>query len=363
MQKVIFPFIFISLIAYLSVSCNSKAKDPADPKFTISDTFMRYIAFDTVRKQQVIDKLNLTGKVTFDENEVVRIYPFVGGKIQTLDVDLGDYVKKGQTLAVIHSFETADYASQLIQAESNVEVARKGADAAKSAYNNGLISEKDYISGQNDLKKALGELDRIRNILSLTGDESGKNYTIKAPVSGYIVEKNANKKMEFRSDNQTNLFTIANLDKVYVIANVFESDIKKIEEGYTARVTTISYPDKIFPGKIDKIYNVIDPDTKVMKVRIKLDNPDLMLKPEMFANIEVVYPDDKILNYIPSSAVIFDKNTNFVVVYHRRDSVENRQVHIYKSIGGNTYITDGLREGETIISRKALLVYDALSNN
>ena len=165
-----------------------------------------------------------------------------------MDVDLGDYVKQGQTLAVIRSFETADYASQLIQAESNVEVARKGADAAKSAYANGLISEKDFISGQNDLKKALGELERIRNILSLIGEESGKNYTIKAPVSGYIVEKNANKKMEFRSDNQTNLFTIANLGKVYVIANVFESDIKKIKEGYTARVTSISYPEKIFLG-------------------------------------------------------------------------------------------------------------------
>ncbi len=363
MQKVIFPLIYIVVMAHFSMGCSRKAKDPADPKFAISDTFMRYIAFDTVKKQQVTDRLLLTGKVTFDENEVVRIYPFVGGKIQSLDVDLGDYVKRGQTLAVIRSFETADYASQLIQAQSNVEVARKGAEAAQSAYSNGLISEKDYISAQNDLKKASGELDRIKSILSLIGEESGKNYIIKAPVAGYIVEKNANKKMEFRSDNQTNLFTIANLDKVYVIANVFESDIKKIKEGYMARVTTISYPDKIFAGKIDKIYNVIDPDTKVMKVRIKLDNPDLMLKPEMFANIEVVYPDDKILNYVSSSAVIFDKNANFVVVYHRRDSVENRQVHIYKSIDNNTYITDGLKEGEIIISKKALLVYDALNND
>ena len=175
MQKLILPIILLTIIAYYS-GCKKKTGDPADPKFAISDTFMRYITFDTVKKQQVIDKLKLTGKVTFDENEVVRIYPFVGGKIQSLDVDLGDFVKQGQTLAIIRSFETADYASQLIQAESNAEVARKSADAAQSSYKNGLISEKDYIMAQNDLKKAMGELDKIKNILNLIGEESGKNY-------------------------------------------------------------------------------------------------------------------------------------------------------------------------------------------
>jgi membrane fusion protein, heavy metal efflux system len=119
----------------------------------------------------------------------------------------------------------------------------------------------------------------------------------------------------------------------------------------------------VFTGKIDKIYNVIDPDTKVMKVRIKLDNPGVLLKPEMFAAIEVTYPENKTMRYVPSSSVIFDKGTNFVVVYHRRDSVESRQISIYKSVGDITYITDGCKDGEAIISKKALLVYDALNND
>jgi cobalt-zinc-cadmium efflux system membrane fusion protein len=107
---------------------------------------------------------------------------------------------------------------------------------------------------------------------------------------------------------------------------------------------------------------VIDPDTKVMKVRIKLNNPNVILKPEMFASIEITYPENNTMMYVPSSAVIFDKNTHFVVVYHNRNNLENRQVQIYKSVGDVTYITDGLKEGESVISKKALLVYDALND-
>jgi membrane fusion protein, heavy metal efflux system len=232
-MKKLFFLVSIIAIVYSLMGCRSKTNDDvAASKFSISDSFQRFITIDTVKQQQVISKLSLTGKVTFDENEVARIYPFVGGKIQSLDVELGDYVHQGQTLAVIRSFETADYANQLVQAESNLKMAQKNAEAGKSAYNSGLISEKDYMTNQSDLRKAESDLERIRNVVNLIGEESGKNYTVKAPVSGYIVEKNVNKKMEFRSDNQTNLFTIANLDKVYVIANVFESDINVVKEGY-----------------------------------------------------------------------------------------------------------------------------------
>lgn len=363
LMRKLFQFSSIVIVIFSFAACGNKSNvDPPAPKFSISDTFKRYIAIDTVKQQQVVSNLNLTGKVTFDENEVVRIYPFTGGKIQTLDVELGDYVKKGQVLAVIRSFETADYANQLIQAESNLTVAQKNVESAQSAYKAGLISEKEYITSQSDLRKVQSELERIKSVVNLIGEETGKNYTMKAPVSGYIVEKNANKKMEFRSDNQTNLFTIANLDKVYVIANVFESDINTIREGYPADITTISYPGKVFSGRIDKIYNVIDPDTKVMKVRIKLNNPDVILKPEMFASIKITYPENTTMMYVPSSAVIFDKNTHFVVVYHSQSNLENRQIQIYKSVGNITYVTAGLREGEAIISKKALMVYDALND-
>jgi cobalt-zinc-cadmium efflux system membrane fusion protein len=347
----------------LLTGCKSKpATDPESAKFVISDNLQHAIVIDTVKNRQVVSQLNVTGKITFDEDNIAKIFPFAGGIVQNLKVELGDQVKKGQVLAVIRSIESADYANQLHQAESNADIAQKNAETAQSAFNSGLISQRELLTSQKELKKALSELDRIKTIVNIMGEDSGLSYTIKYPQTGFIVEKNATSNMEFRADNPNPLFTIANLDKVYVIANVFESDIDIVKLGYDAKITTLSYPGKEFEGKIDKIYNVIDPDTKVMKVRIKLKNPGILLKPDMFANIQIIYPEDKQLNYIPSSAVIFDKNNFFVMVYHSRDSVETRKVSVYKTHGPYSYISDGLSKDEKVISKKALLIYDALND-
>jgi membrane fusion protein, heavy metal efflux system len=359
------PFFVLLFFAATSIFAGCRTKtdtDPAGSKFVISDNLQRIIEIDTVKKQQVISQLNVTGKITFDEDNIAKIFPFAGGIVQSLKVELGDNVKKGQILAVIRSIESADYANQLHQAESNADIARRNTESAQISYNNGLISEREFLTSEKELKKALSELERIKTIVNIMGEDSGLSYTIKAPQSGYIVEKNATPNMEFRADNPTPLFTIANLDKVYVIANIFESDIDIVKLGYDAKISTLSYPGKLFEGKIDKIYNVIDPDTKVLKVRVKLKNPGVLLKPDMFANIQIIYPEDKHLNYIPSSAVIFDKNNFFVMVYHRKDSVETRKVNVYKSHGSCSYISDGLNEGDKVISKKALLIYDALND-
>lgn len=365
-MKTIFKLLLIitpALGLTMLPGCRNKATADDPPRVVVSDSFFRYIQLDTVKVKQVENELALTGKITYDENKVARIYPFAGGIIESLQVQLGDYVHKGQVLAVIRSMEAADYSSQLITAQSNLSIARKNLESAQNFYNNGLMSEKDYQAAKDELDKAQGEYDRISQITSIMGGDDKGLYKVIAPQSGYIVEKNATEKMEFRSDNNGNcLFTIADLDHVYVVANVYESDISSVKLGCEALITTLSYPDHVFKGKIDKIYNVIDPDTKVMKVRITMPNPGLMLKPEMFANISLIYPDKEDMNYVPSTAVIFDKNSNWVVVFHSRDSIEARQVTPYKVFGPVTYISSGLKPGEVVVSKKALLLYDALND-
>ena len=350
-------FVFISFAA-----CKPQKQADPDPKFAISDTFFKYLGFDTARIEQVEGELSLTGKVTYDENQVARIYPLTGGIVTSLKVQLGDYVVKGQTLAILKSLEGADYSNQLVTAQSNLEVAKKNVESTKKFYDDGLASEKELIGAQNDYKKAESDLNRIKGIMGMVGEDSNQTISIKAPASGYIVDKNATENMEFRSDNPNSLFTIANLNRVYVIANVFESDISKIKEGFAANIITLSYPDKIFTGKIDKVYNVIDPDTKVLKVRIILPNSELILKPEMFANVVVRFNEDKHLIRIPSQAITYDKNKNYVMVYHSKTDIETREVNIYRVTGASTYILNGLKLGEVIISKNNLIVYNALND-
>src|SRR6185437_6569260 len=108
---------------------------------------------------------------------------------------------------------------------------------------------------------------------------------IKAPISGFIVQKNITNNMVIRADNSNVVFAISDLKNVWVWANVYESNINNIHLGDAVNVTTLSYPGRVFNGKVDKIMNVLDPTSKVMKVRVALPNADYALKPQMYATV------------------------------------------------------------------------------
>jgi len=124
----------------------------------------------------------------------------------------------------------------------------------------------------------------------------------------------------------------------------------------------LAFPDAPFKGKIDKIFNAIDPETKSMKVRVKIPNSDLKLKPEMNCTVSVSFSENQKMITVPSSAVIFDKSKYWVMVFKDKHNIETRRVEIYRQLGEITYIKSGLEEGETVISKNGLLIYDAIND-
>jgi cobalt-zinc-cadmium efflux system membrane fusion protein len=185
---------------------------------------------------------------------------------------------------------------------------------------------------------------------------------VRSPLNGFVIEKKINQDMLLRNDRSDNIFDIAEINDVWAIANVNESDINQVKLGYDAAVTTLSYPDKIFTGKVDKIFNIIDPETKAMKVRIKLHNNDYLLKPEMRATIKLSFTEPEQMLSVPSSAIIFDKSRYFVMVYKDRHNIETRPVEVFRTVGDLSYISSGLQEGEKVMTHNQLLVYDALND-
>ena len=131
--------------------------------------------------------------------------------------------------------------------------------------------------------------------------------------------------------------------------------------GYDAEISTLSFPDETYHGKIDKIFNTIDQETKAMKVRVRIPNADFRLKPEMNATIVVRNTEEEKMIAVPASAVIFDKSKNWVVVFRNRGDIETRKVEVAKTINNMTYIKHGLKEGEQIISENGILVYTAIN--
>ena len=345
-------------------SCNSAVEKKADEKqgYTISDSLFKTLIIDTVKKDQLVNAITLTGQVDFNQDNVIKIYPLISGNINGIDVVLGDYVHQGQVLGVIKSAEMAGYSNDVTNAETNLSLAEKNLAKTKDMYKSGLASITDSIGAEVAYQQAKSSLEKVNRVLKLNGGSSNGDYIVKAPISGFIVEKGVNNGSNIRTDNGSDLFTISDLKNVWVWANVYESNISAVHIGSNVSVTTISYPGKVFEGKIDKVMNVLDPTNKVMKVRVALDNADYALKPQMFASVTVTNKEDKQALCISSGALIFDHSQYFVLVYKSNSDIEIKPVQIINTIGDKTYILSGLNEGDRVIASQALLIYDGLND-
>lgn len=354
--------VFLLLIVIVSFSCKHKEAEEKAVAFSLSDTMMERCEFSTATLQDVKDELRLLGKIAPDNSRQASIYPIMSGNVLKIYVELGDYVKQGQILATMRSGEVADFQRQLLDAKADLALAEKNVQVSKELYAGKINSERDVTAAQKEYDKAKAELTRIEEVYRIYGLKGGSEFNITAPISGFIVYKDITQNEQLRSDRSDVIFSIAQIDEVWVLANVNESDIAKVKVGFEAEVKTISYPDQVFSGHVDRIFNAIDPSTKAMKVLVKIKNSELLLKPEMNATITLKYSENKKLIQVPSSSVIFDKSKYWVMVFKDRNNVETRQVHIYRALGETTYLTDGLQEGERVISRNGLMIYDALND-
>lgn len=354
--------IILTVAIGLSIGACKKNEELQQPPFKLTETLSKGKELAKAEIKSVQTEIALTGKITFNEDKVARVFPLAGGFVRQLFVELGDRVQKGQILAIIRSPEIAGFNSEGIAAEAELRKAEKNAQVAEELYKTGNISEVELINARKELESAKAEQLRIKEVLDMYGAGKESIYPIKSPVSGVIVQKNIALNMELRTEDISPVFLIGDLDNVWVMANIYESDIRNIQEGYEAEITTISYPDKVFKGKIDKIFNLMDPESKTVKARVVLPNSGYQLKPEMFAKVLIHYTEPVRKIAIPSQAIIFDKSRYFVMVYLSDDKIETREVAVYKENQNTTYIESGLKEGEQVMTKFQLLVYDALND-
>lgn len=352
----------LALFLFYVTACTKEVKtDDTQKSFCLTDSMARMIKIDTAKTEQVKDELILNGKVDANEDKVVKIYPYVSGNVAEVNAQLGDYVQKGQTLAVIKSTDVAGYQQQYLAAKASLAEAQKTYDADEDLYKAGMISEKDYTMDKNELAKAQATYDQMTKTFQVYNINENSDYVIKAPTAGFIIDREVNPGMQFRPDNTNNVFTISDLKDVWVMANIYETDIAKIKPGYDATVTTLSYPGKIFHGKVDKVYDMLDPDSKVLNARITLDNPGFLLKPEMFANVSISYAEDTQMVAIPTSAIIFNMSKNYVIVYTDKCHLKITPVDVYKTVGKTSYISNGVKAGDMVVSKYESMVFDAMN--
>jgi membrane fusion protein, heavy metal efflux system len=309
------------------------------------------------------DELTLNGEVSFDEDSVVRVFPLVSGKVEKVNVQLGSLVKRGQELAVIKSADVTGFVKDFEVNKANFEITKKNLKNTESLFQSGFASEGDLLSARQEHLKAEQELSRSREILRIYGGATKSDqpyFVVKAPISGYIVQKNLATGQELRSDNSNEMFMISNLRKVWVLANVYETDIAEVEMGQQVEIKTISYPDKTFKGTISNISNVLDKDSRVMKIRVEMDNAAGLLKPDMFATIHLHLAKSEKMLSVPLKAVVFDNDRYFVIV-EKEGKYEKRQVEILKNTSRSSFLKGNLKAGEKVVTEGSLLIFNELN--
>lgn len=347
-------------------ACENKNENTSEQQegLLLTDSLRKTVTVETVVDSVVKDELTLNGRVTFDESKVAHVTPMFGGVVTEVRAGLGDYVSKGQTLAVIRSGEVADYDRQRTEAAQQVAICKRNLSATEDQYKAGMASDRDVMKARQELVQAEAERHRIDEVYSMYNIGGNSCYLIKAPVSGYIVDKNISPDTPIRPDQGDELFTISGLSEVWVIADVYEGDIDKVKEKAHVNISLLAYPDRIFDGKVDKIYNVLDEESKTMKVRVRLDNKEGLFKPGMFADVKVeCQRDGSVLPSINPHALIFDDGKNYVVTVKDGNKLELREVSVFKQLSNRAYISEGLKAGEQVIDNNSLLVYNTLCEN
>jgi cobalt-zinc-cadmium efflux system membrane fusion protein len=356
--------IFLVIAAMMLQSCGGEKKQVAEAthKYVIPDTLMKTLEVDTVKTIPLVNSITFTGMVDVNQDNQVNIYPLVSGNATDIRVQLGDYVTAGQTLAIIKSGEMASYSNNLTVAETNLTAMQRQLTAAKDQFASGLASEVDVTVAQTNYDQAVAQLDMAKRILKINGNNTQGEWAAKAPVSGFIVQKNVTNGIAIRADNGNSIFTISDLKNVWVWANVYESNIANIHLGDEVKVTTVSYPGRIFKGKVDKILNALDPTTKVMKVRIVIPNDSYDLKPQMFASIIIANPENTNALSVSSKALIYDNSRYYVLVYNGHGDASITPVEVLSSAGDITYLKSGVKDGDRVIASKAIQIYGELNS-
>jgi Cu(I)/Ag(I) efflux system membrane fusion protein len=277
--------------------------------------------------------IRLEGKVQADERLLYTQSSHIPGRIEKLLVDFtGDYIAKGQVIAHI-------YSPDLIVAQEELFVARKSKETQPELYN----AAKQKLKNWKLSDKQINEI--------LSSNTTKEEFPILANVSGYVTKKMVNLGDYIKLGQP--LFEIADLTKVWVLFDVYESEIAWLKKGDKVKYTIPSIPGEIFIGKLSYIDPIIDPNTRVAKARVEAENRSLKLKPEMFVSGEVDSKVNTMANSIsvPKSAVLWTGKRSVVYIKHEGDSGVDftmREVTLGPELGEYYVINSGLHPGEEI---------------
>jgi membrane fusion protein, heavy metal efflux system len=311
--------------------------------------------------KEVARTLVLPAVVEADPSRTVKVMPPVTGRVVNLKVQLGERIVQGQELAVIDSGDLAQAYSDIEKARSAMTLTKKALDRQVGLEKAGGAAIKDREQAQSDYDQAVAELERSESRLRAMGvpadqKQQSRLLSVKAPVSGSVIDLQV-APGAFLNDPTAAIMTIANLETIWVTANVPEKDIAFVFPGQTVKVTFRSYPEEVFSGTVLFVSDVVEADTRRNKVRIAFNNPDKILKPNMFADATFVAPSMSRL-MVPTSALLMTNDRTSVFVEVSDWAFERRDIEIAYQEGAAVAIKSGIQPGERVVVKGGVRLND-----
>lgn len=315
-----------------------------------------------------VHELTLVGKVAYGEDRYSRISSPLQGRVLEVLVHLGDRVQAGNVLLVLDSQEIAQAYSEYVKEDSELQYATRAHDLAQDLYENKALPLKDLKQAENELTKARAEFRRAKErLLSLRvpAEELEKplerqkitsRFEMKSPLTGTVVERNVTPGQSIGGDSGLVVFTVADLDVLQVVADVYERDLAMVKKGQAAKLSVEAYPEVRFPATVASVGDVVDPTSRTIKLRASVNNADHRLKPEMFARLQIQVGNDTPLLLIPREAVLEVNGKQFVYVVKGPDRYAKQAVKVSAISSDRVRVLEGLKLGQRIVIKGAVLI-------
>lgn len=355
----------IPLLGLFLTGCKdskSIASEEKPKNFCLNEQLKKTTEILPIIQQPIREQLTLSGKIEYNENDLVIYKSLLQGVVEKVQFELGDYVKKGQVLGLVRSNEIQDLVQQRRFHLNQIDLYRKQLNTKKELLSDGMASLPEVSEAEHELQAARIEVDKIDAALHMFRATGNGQFQILAPKNGYIVQKGISPGQSITSESEDALFSISNLKEVWVMVNIYASNLKFIKKGDAVKVRTMAYPDRIYTGKIDKIYNVFDDNEHVLKARVVLENQDLNLMPGLSADI-IIDKNNVLGNAfaIPNKAKVFENNKEYVVVYKGDCSLETRKITPVASNEEYTFVSEKFAEDEKIIGTNTLIIFEQVN--
>jgi len=344
----------------------SEAKADTASLFTVPPDQMAHVQVVAVEKNKLPRRLRFSGNVTYNAFKTTPVFSPIGGPVHEILVAPGQAVTAGQALLTVNSPDYSAARSAYLKARDAFFLADKVYTRSEDLYSHGALAEADLQQAETSRSQAQADLQASEDMLRALGikdpEAMVKNppkttlqIPLPAPVSGEVVERLVGPG-QLLQGGATQVFTISDMSTVWVLVNVYQSDVAYVHVGDSVDITTDTYP-QVFHGRISYVAPALDPNTRTLQARIVTSNPKKILKKDMY--VTAVLEAGTIQNAltVPDAAVLRDtENMPFVYVQSGTNQFARRLVKVAESQGGRTQIAEGLKEGERVVGDGSLFL-------